>query len=58
VALKDFIALAVVGAVLIAVGFAMWSPPVGMAVAGVETVGAAYVGAYLEARKREQVKPR
>lgn len=56
--MKDFIALAVVGAVLIAVGFAMWSPPVGMAVAGVETVGAAYVGAYLEARKREQVKPR
>lgn len=56
--MKDFVALAVIGAVLIATGFAMWSPPVGMAVAGIETVGAAYVGAYLEARKPEQVNRR
>lgn len=56
--MKDFVALAVFGAVLVAAGFAMWSPPVGMGVAGLEVLMAAYAGAYLEARKREQVKRR
>lgn len=43
--------LGVVGAALVAVGFALWAVPVALVVAGLETMAAAYVGAYLHAKK-------
>jgi hypothetical protein len=47
VAVKDFVALAVIGAVLVAVGLAMWSTALGLVAAGVELIVAAYAGAYI-----------
>jgi hypothetical protein len=47
VAVTVYVALAVAGAVLVAVGAALWAPPAGLVVAGVEAISAAYVGAYM-----------
>lgn len=53
----DYVALAVMGAVLVATGFAMWSAPAGMVIAGLELILAAYVGAYAKvAAKANEVK--
>jgi hypothetical protein len=42
--------LAVVGAILISCGFALWNIPVGIVTAGAECLVAAYVTTYLRAR--------
>lgn len=53
----DYVALAVIGAVLVAAGFAMLTPAAGMVVAGLELIVAAYVGAYAKvAVKANEVK--
>lgn len=54
----DYVALAVIGAVLVAIGFGMWSPAFGMVVAGLELIVAAYAGAYVKtaARVAEKAK--
>lgn len=41
-----------IGALLIALGVALWSLPVGLVAAGTECVAAAYVASYLKARVR------
>lgn len=46
------VALAVIGALLIALGIALWSLSAGLVVAGGECVAAAYVASYLKARVR------
>ena len=45
------LALALLGAVAVAVGVALLSVPAGVVVAGVELLAAAYVVRYLEARR-------
>ncbi len=47
-----YVVLAIVGAVLVAVGVGMWAPAAGVAVAGVEAVTAGYVGAYAHVRRQ------
>ena len=42
--------LAVLGALLVAGGFALWSLPFGIVTGGVECLAAAYVSTYLRAR--------
>lgn len=48
-----FLLIAIMGAALIAAGVGLWSPPAGLVVAGAELLGGAYVGAYLQLRRRE-----
>lgn len=49
-ALKLYVALAIVGAVLVAVGAGLIFLPVGLIVAGGESLAGAYVGVYLQAK--------
>lgn len=44
--------LAVLGVLLVSSGAVLWSPPVGLAVAGGQCIAAAYVVSYLKARTR------
>jgi len=44
------VVLAVLGALLISCGFAMWNIPAGVVTAGAECLVAAYVTTYLKAR--------
>lgn len=44
------VALAVVGALLVSVGFGLANFPAGVVTAGVECLAAAYVAAYVKAR--------
>jgi|GEM_PF-4155366 len=44
------IILAVLGALLVACGFALWNIPLGLVAAGAEFLVAAYVTTYLRAR--------
>lgn len=44
--------LAVLGALLVACGTALWSAPAGLVVAGAECLAAAYMATYLKARAR------
>lgn len=46
-----WIVIAVAGAALLAVGVGMWAAPAGVAVAGAESIGAAYLGAYARVRR-------
>ena len=48
-----YLVVAVLGAVLIAGGVGLWSPPAGLVAAGVELVAAAYIGAYFNNGRRE-----
>jgi hypothetical protein len=48
--MRDELAAAVAGAVLVAVGVAMWSLAAGFVFGGLELVAGAYVAAYLRAR--------
>lgn len=54
--MKDYVALAVIGAVLVAAGLAMWSTALGMVAAGVELIVAAYAGAYVKVEATKAVK--
>lgn len=45
-------ALAVVGALLVSLGFGLVSVPAGVVTAGIECIAAAYVTSYLRARTR------
>jgi hypothetical protein len=46
-----YVVVALVGLGLIATGVALWSFPAGCVAAGVELLGVAYGGAYLQARR-------
>lgn len=48
-----YLLLAVIGAGLVVAGVWAWSPPAGLVTAGVELLGAAYVGAYMTVRRDE-----
>jgi len=43
-----YVVLAVAGAILVAAGAALWAPPAGLVVAGIEAISGAYVGAYMK----------
>lgn len=49
--IRDEMAAAVTGAVLIALGMAVWSLAAGMVFGGIELIVGAYVAAYLKAQK-------
>lgn len=49
------VGLAVVGAVLIVVGLALWSLAAAVVIAGVECLVASYVTAYVAARLGEEI---
>jgi hypothetical protein len=50
-----FVVMAAVGAALVAVGVGLWAYPAGIALGGVELVGAAYMGTYFRAKSTRAV---
>lgn len=46
-----YVALALIGAALIAIGVAMWAVPAGLVVGGGEILAGAYAGAYIQMRR-------